>query len=85
MLGQAVCSILLSNQNKKPMETREPNELKGQLSFSKVKILWWFTTIGYTLQSTLQDYTLCYKLASAFTRTPLKLVFITFCNSPITL
>ena len=51
MLGQAVCSILLSNQNKKPMETREPNELKGQLSFSKVKILvynYWLYTSKHT-------------------------------------
>ena len=58
MLGQAICSILPSNQNNKPMETLEPNELKGQLSFSEVKILWWFTIIGYTLQNTLQDHTL---------------------------
>ena len=40
------------------METFQTNEPKGQLSFLEVKILWWFTITGYTLQNIVQEHIL---------------------------
>ena len=55
---QAISSILPSSDNNKPIRKLfEPNKLKGQLSFLEIKILVWFTIIGYTLQNTLLDHT----------------------------
>ena len=57
---QAISPILPSSENNKHIwKLFKPNKpkAKGQLSFSEVKILGWFTIIGYTLQNTLLDYT----------------------------
>ena len=34
----------------------KPNKPRGQRSFREVKILGWFTIIGYTPQNTFQDH-----------------------------
>ena len=66
---QVISFVLPSSENNKPIwKLLKLNRPKGRLSFSEVKILGWFTIIGYILQNTLLDHTIHNKFASGFYR-----------------
>ena len=56
---QTMSSIFPSSENNEPIwKLFKQNKPKEQLSFLGVKILEWFTIIGYTIQNTFLDHTL---------------------------